>query len=743
MVKKIVIFLYVAVLIVLGAATFIEHSEGRTFALEHIYGAWWFSLLWALLVAFGVAWIVKRRIRRWFVCLLHGSLVLILAGALITHLFSRQGVIHLRQGESINQYYVAETETGMSVKTLPFQVRLDRFDIAYHDGTAAASDYVSRVTITDNGKKVEGVVSMNNIFSYRDYRMYQNSFDEDLRGSLLSINNDPWGIGVTYVGYALLFFSLIWMLIDPKGTFRRLLRSPLLKQGTAVALLLLIGAVDVQALPTLSKESAKEFGQLHILYNDRICPLQTFAIDFTKKLYGKGHYKEFSAEQVLTGFIFWGDDWANEPIVKVKGGDLRHQLNIDKYVSVNSLFGQGHDDYRIGPFLQEYYNGNHDALHKQALQLDEKMMLVMNLRTGMLLKMFPNTHDGKTTWNSPSEKLPSTVNTQDAVFISSVFNQLYHDTQTMDFAHFGSVMDEIKLFQEQHCGTSMPSAMKDGAEYIYNKVSFVTILFMVNLTMAFFSLFLLIVQMTRRSILNGGKDLISVFLRDGIMVLSFLALTFCIALRWVIKGTLPMSNGYETMLFIAWFVMLTTLLVRLNMRDMPVNLSSLIVMAGFLSSGFFLLVSHINQMDPQITHLMPVLNSPLLSLHVSVIMMAYALLSLTFICGIVGLAVKSSAEQLAVLSRIMLYPSLTTMGIGIFIGAIWANVSWGQYWSWDPKETWALITFMVYAIAVHQQSLPAFRQPRIYHAFMVVAFLSILMTYFGVNYFLGGMHSYA
>ena len=163
-------------------------------------------------------------------------------------------------------------------------------------------------------------------------------------------------------------------------------------------------------------------------------------------------------------------------------------------------------------------------------------------------------------------------------------------------------------------------------------------------------------------------------------------------------------------------------------------------------------------MDPQITHMMPVLNSPLLSLHVSIIMMSYALVSLTFICGIVALLLKgisklrghrektsiaTQMESLAVLSRIFLYPALTTMGLGIFIGAIWANVSWGNYWSWDPKETWALITFMVYAVVVHTQSLPIFRRPLAYHIYMVLAFLTILMTYFGVNYFLGGMHSYA
>ena len=686
MIKKTVIILYVAVLIVLGAATFFEQSEGRSYALAHLYGAWWFSVLWAMLAAFGIAWIVQKRVRRWFAWLLHGSLVLILAGALLTHLFSIQGVIHLRQGEATNQYYISVTETAMKAQTLPFQIRLDKFDIVFHDGTEAVADYISHVTVTVDGRETKGVVSMNHIFSYRGYRLYQNSYDDDLSGSLLSVNHDPWGIAVTYTGYALLFLSLIWMLIDPKGTFRQLLRSHWLKQGVMAVLMLIGSSTQLQALPTLPAETAEAFGQLHILYNDRICPLQTFAIDFTKKLYGKAHYEEYTAEQVLAGFIFWGDEWAGAPIVKVKGSALRQHLHIDKYATVNTFFSDTEDGYRIGSYVQEYYNGRHDALRKQALEADDKLMLVMNLRSGTLLKLFPHTHEGKTLWASPSEKLPSTVTTEDAVFISSAFNRLYQDTQSADFSHFGKVVSELKQFQAEKSGTSLPCAMKDRAEYLYNKVSFATILFMVNLAMGFFSLFLLIFQTTRRRTGSRRKIQSAIHLCDGIMVLSFLALTFCIALRWIIKGTLPMSNGYETMLAVAWFVMAVTLLVRLRMRHMATHLTTLIIMAGYLSSGFFLLVSHINQMDPQITHMMPVLNSPLLSLHVSVIMLSYALLSLTFVCGIFGLVMRREAEPLAVLSRIMLYPSLAMMGIGIFTGAIWANVSWGQYWSWEFKR---------------------------------------------------------
>lgn len=226
------------------------------------------------------------------------------------------------------------------------------------------------------------------------------------------------------------------------------------------------------------------------------------------------------------------------------------------------------------------------------------------------------------------------------------------------------------------------------------------------------------------------------------MAAAFVSLTYCEYLRWTISGTIPMANGYETMLFVAWTVMLLSLLLSFRF---PIMLT-----CGFLMSGFFLLVSHISQMDPQITHVMPVLNSPLLSIHVSIIMMGFALLSLTFINAITALTVKlinrDATRQMAALqslSLLFLYPAATTLGIGIFVGAIWANVSWGEYWGWDPKEVWALITFMVYAAALHLKTLPALRRPVAFHVFMLLAFLTILMTYFGVNYILGGMHSYA
>ena len=747
--KKIIIALYALIVIVLGGATFVEHIQGRDFALQHIYGAWWFSLLWALLTAFGVAWIVKRRMRRWPILLLHASFVLILTGALLTHLTSKQGVIHLRMGETTDEYYEAATETGMRVAHLPFQLRLDSFNIIYHEGTQAAADYETHFTIIEGQQQTEARVSMNNIFSHRGYRLYQSSYDEDQRGSVLAMNADPWGIPVTYVGYALLFFSLVYMLIDPRGTFRRLLRSPLLQRAALLILIFHCSLFTCHAAPTLPREQADAFARLHILYNDRICPIETYALDFTKKLYGKRHYGSYNATQVLLGFIFWGDEWSKEPIVKIKRGDLKSQLDLPAYCSVDFFFNEAMGGYIIGPYLKEYYNGQQDGFHKQAAQIDEKLSLVMDLRRGMPLKLFPT---NAFSWIAPTDALPTSISPTDSTYITTVFNSLYQDALSGNYAHFGQIVKTISDYQQKHGAASLPTATKDKAEHLYNAIPFATILFMFNLTLGFLALFCCIWMMTRQKKSSKKWETIG----NILLLSSFLALTFCIALRWIVKGTIPMSNGYETMLLTAWFVMAITLLSTLYS---PLStLSSLLLTFGLLLSGFFLLVSHISQMDPQITHMMPVLNSPLLSLHVSIIMMSYSLVSLTFICGIVALLLKgisklrghrektsiaTQMESLAVLSRIFLYPALTTMGLGIFIGAIWANVSWGNYWSWDPKETWALITFMVYAVVVHTQSLPVFLRPLAYHIYMVLAFLTILMTYFGVNYFLGGMHSYA
>lgn len=754
MVKKIIFILYILVLVCMAAATIVEKSQGTDYAHAHYYGAWWFILIWAVLAALGAFYIIKRKVKCASTLALHLSFIIILAGALLTHISAKRGMIHLRIGQPTDTYMAQDEEQGMKEEKLPFSLCLQKFEAKMHDGTNAVADYSSKFTVIDGDDKSEGEVSMNNIYSHRSYRLYQSSYDEDGKGSVLAINADPYGIPVTYTGYALLFISLVWMLFDPKGGYRKLLKSPLLKKG-ALMTVLILSMGNIQTLhaesatgnlqnAVLPKETAEKFGELHILYNDRICPVQTFALDFCKKIYGARSYQGLTAEQVLSGWIFYGNVWANEPFIKIKSGEMKTAMNLPDYASLNTFFNREMGGYTIGQYVQEYYNGQQDKFHQQAADIDGKIQIIMELREGISLKVLPYTFTknvkatkdhpfikaGTTTWFAPVDKLPLAVEHQHALYIKNVFSLLYGDVQKGNMDRVNIFFDKMLKYQEVSSGSSLPSKIQYQAERINNDFPFATILFMVNLTLGFIALFYTIYRMTKNRQLKALDITLPILL-----CISFLALTFGLALRWIISGNVPLSNGYESMLSVAWLVLLISIFMQFRIR--------IVMVFGFMLSGFFLLVSHINQMDPAIGQMMPVLNSPLLSIHVSIIMMSYALLSLTFICGIMGICLRSHGEELQALSRIFLYPALTTMGFGIFIGAIWANVSWGNYWSWDSKETWALITFMIYAVVVHTQSLPVFRKPLVYHIYITLAFMSIAMTYFGVNYFLTGMHSYA
>ena len=754
MIKKIAAALYVFVIVLMAAASIIENFEGTPFAHQYIYGTWWFTTVWALLAGLGIAYLLKQRVRKWDILLLHLSFVVILLGAFLTHMLSYSGMVHLRGDQPVNQYLEMVSMERTEKHTLPFYVRLDKFDVKYHSGTEAAADYATHFSIIDGRNTIHAKVSMNHIFNYRGVRFYQASYDNDNMGSYLSVNCDPWGVTVTYTGYAMLFFALLWLLIDPKGTFRRLLSSPLLKKGVlTIILLATLGIIPQQsrAATTIDKATATSFGNLFVNYNNRICPLQTLAIDFTRKIYGKRHYGDANAEQVLMSWIFYADQWNNEPVIKVTSSEMRSRFGLPEYTCLNAFFHNG--EYTLGRYAAEYQQGQTDAFHKACAETDNKITLIMQLQQGSLLTVLPDTHNGRTTWYAPSDSLPQQLGRTKILFFKNIFPMMYSQVTSGQETTTRMLIDKLALYQKKNGGTSIPTDNQVKAEHIYNAIPFATVLFIVNLSLGFVALLLTIRRMTTKQ-----APMLSVQQKWAnrclpvMLVLSFLTLSFSLALRWLISGNIPLSNGYESMLAVAWFVQLLSIIAYRKAR--------IVLVFGFLLSGFFLLVSHISQMDPAIGQMMPVLNSPLLSIHVSIIMMSYALLALTFICGltafiIMGIShlhktasttpshINTQIEGLQVLSRIFLYPAVTTMGLGIFIGAIWANISWGTYWSWDPKETWALITFMIYAVVLHTQSLPALGKPGAYHLYMVIAFLSIIMTYFGVNYILGGMHSYA
>ena len=722
--KRLLEIVYILIIAIMAIGTVIGKYTNLDYVSDNIFGSWWFCLLWAIGIAAGIVYFIKRKMHRPIIVLLHLSFVVILLGALLTHLTAHKGMLHLRQGKVVNTYI---TKDGNEAQ-LPFSISLDRFNITYHAGNMAAMDYASVITIIKGERKEEYQVSMNKIYSGYGTRLYQSSFEEDMKGSYLAVNTDPYGIPVTYTGYALLFFGLIAMLIEPKGNFRRLLRTNISKVIIPL-FLLFAGTLSINAQPSLTRETADEFGKVLIVYNGRICPMQTYAIDFTKKLYGKKNYKDFTPCQVLTGFMFWGKEWMREPILKMKGSELREKLGLDEYISPISLFGQ--QGYILGPYLQDAQHQQDDAVAKQLLDTDDKMMLLMDLMQGKTLKIFPYTSNkGNIDWFAPTDRMPEAMPKAQQQYIHTILSLARQLANQGNTGMLNELAQKLQKYQYTYGGNTIPSPTEIKAENIYNAFPFATILFIVNLTLGMLSVIFLTKRKTYRFF-------------TYLMGLSWLILTFTLALRWIINGTIPIANGYETMLLLAWLIMIVSILTTHKMQ--------LMTTFGLLMSGFMLLVSYLGEMDPSITPRMPVLNSPLLSIHVSIIMISYALLSLTFISAIAYFCTCRSKKasiiqinrQLTNLSQIFLYPAITTLGLGIFIGAIWANISWGTYWGWDPKETWALITLMIYAIPLHTASLQALRQPRQYHLFMLVAFLSILMTYFGVNYILGGMHSYA
>lgn len=659
--------IYITVIAVLGVATFVEQAQGSAFSSSNIYGTWWFVSLWTLLVVVSCVVIGRHRLwKRTPVFLLHVSFVVILAGAAITHFTSHEGVLHLRQGEPKGCFILkgAGTESALPVNDMTLQ----QFSVIHYPGTNAPQDFESHVTYHDaDGKTTQKVISMNNILKEQGYRFYQTSFDPDMKGSILTVNYDPWGTPVTYCGYILLALSVVAVLLSKAETFRKMLRSPLLGKGMMLALVLFTlqsPSVQGRSIPSINREKAERLARMPVIYNGRVAPLSTLAHDFTNKIYGSSSYKGLSAEQVLYGWMKRPEVWKDEPMLKIKDGRLRHQLGIEgKYARFSDLFDQD-GQYK----LYRMTGTSHED--KAVRELDEKVGIILMLANGSLVQ--------------PAD---------------------------------GEKVSQARL----------------EAEVFYNEVPLPKTLAMGNLTLGILSFILLLFPSFRHrnTLMTGCKWLLR---------LSCLLLALSYGLRWYISGRVPLGNGYETMLFMSLCTMVVALAVsRRFMMFLPF---------GFLLSGFCLLVSFLSQMNPQITPLMPVLQSPLLSIHVSVIMMAYALLAFIMLCGVTALVQNRrrdmrQVETLTLLSRLMLYPAVFLLATGIFIGAVWANVSWGRYWSWDPKEVWALITLMIYAVPMHRATLWTGNGKIRYHLYVVLAFLSVLMTYFGVNYFLGGMHSYA
>ena len=708
--------LLIALIAAMAAGTVVEMRHGNDYALSHVYGSWWFVALWALLALGIIVMMVARKSwKRPVVCVLHSSILMILLGALLTMTTGQHGEMTLKPSVVTNQFTV-EKHGNSRTETLPFSLTLDRFDIETYPGTHTPMDFVSYLQIRDGGTTTSAKISMNNILKYRHYRFYQSDYDEE-GNSVLSVAHDPWGVGVTYAGYLLLLVALIGMFFERNGQFRTLLRKASAPAAVLLALFLTVGA----ALPasaankprTLSKESADKMGQMYVMYKGRVCPLQTLAKDFTTKLYGNAHYRGYTSEQVFSGWLFYTNDWQNEPIPKIE----------------------------------------RDLKRGKQREAEEKKQIINMLLNSQLLKIYPHADSAQqVTWYSQNDQLPLEIPDDEYLFIRKQMSLCKEYVVLGDFAALNELFEKTKIYQEKYSLGQVQPQAQYRAERLYNRLSVGRWLAIVTITLGLICFAAVLVC------LGKGRKLYQPVRTVAVVWMSLLCvfLTLVFILRWIAGGHVPMAGSFDSMNLLALSICVITLIItkvetlRATSLQNTGNKYEMALPAGLLMTGIVLLVQMMGGSNPPITHLMPVLSSPLLSLHVTVIMIAYALLFFIMLNGISAVIVRVTQptntqylERLRNISMIMLYPAVALLTAGIFIGAVWANISWGNYWSWDPKEVWALITLLVYIAPLHSTLWKSFRKPLFFHLYCILAFLSVLITYFGVNMLLGGMHSYA
>ncbi|MCR5013454.1 MAG: cytochrome c biogenesis protein CcsA [Bacteroidales bacterium] len=736
--RHLISVLMIALIVAMAAGTVVEKLHNSEYALSHVYSAWWFIALWAMMAAGMVVMLFRRNSwKRPVVCVLHVSILFILLGGLLTMLTGQHGEMTLRPEVATNQFTI-ERHGQQRQGELPFALRLDHFEVETYPGTRSPMDFVSYLKVEDQERNhhQEAMISMNNILKYRNYRFYQSDYDEQ-GNSVLSVAHDPWGIAFTYVGYALLFIALIGLFFERKGQFRRLLNPSVGKAAVMLVLLTIGTGVSAADKPrTLPRESADKMGQMYVMYKGRVCPLQTLAKDFTTKLCGNARYDGYSPEQVFAGWIFYFDDWKSVPMFKIKGGFVQEQMGIDGKYARYVDFSDAQGTNKLAETIKSLPMG--DPKRKKYSAADEKFQLISMLNNGKLLKIFPHADSTqRITWYSQNDNLPLDIPDDEYLFIRKQLSLCQEYVVKGDFKALDGVFEKTKIYQEKHASASLPSPVRYKAERLYNKLSAGKWLAMVNITLGILCFALALICLGKGKKLYKPVRLVAVLWMSLLCV--FLALLFI--LRWMAGGHVPMAGSFDSMNLLALSIGIITLIMARNYE--------MALPSGLLMTGMVLLVQMMGGANPPVTHLMPVLSSPLLSLHVTVIMIAYALLFFVMLNGISAVVVRLTQpgnitylERLQQISTIMLYPAVALLAMGIFIGAVWANISWGNYWSWDPKEVWALITLLIYAAPLHGSVWKSFRKPMFFHIYGILAFMSVVITYFGVNLILGGIHAY-
>lgn len=701
-------------------ATAVEGVAGSGIAHSGVYDAAWMTALWALAAVAALVYLALRRhALNLATTLLHAALLIILAGAAITRLNSLSGKITLTAGGTPLQSVADESGNASE---LPFSISLVDFHSEFYPGTSSPSDFVALVAVAAPGEPSDTCrISMNRVLSRDGYRFFLTSMRSD--GVSLTVTCDPWGTAVSYTGYFLLFAAMTAFFFTRRSRWRTAVRQLMAACALGMAAFPTYAADTGASPPTIPRPLADRIGRVCVYWGDRIVPFQTMARDFCTKVYGSTSYRGLTAEQTVCGWLFYYDAWKREPFIKVDGKKARELLGAhgNTHVALRSFYGPG--GYRLADAVEA------DIGDRPLHDTDTRVAMVAMVCAGSALKLFPVCPEKAgeaTVWLSPADPVPASSPTDDYIFMTTWLDRMARAVADRRWRDAADEVERLREFQHSVAPeASLPSIGAIRAELFYNRFGSTLWPAIMALTLA------------AAACLAGHRMLRVAVIAAGWLLFAWL--TGLLVLRWIIGRHIPVANGFETMLFMAW------LATAIGAAAISWRRQKNLAAASMATAAISLFVATMGSGASTVSPLMPVLASPLLSIHVLLVMGAYTLFTIIAILAATALLRRHSDRVRAALRCVaLLYPAVMLLAAGIFVGAIWANQSWGRYWGWDPKETWALITLLIYALPLHSIArLSAFRRPRNLLLYLSIAFISVIITYFGVNYLLPGLHSYA
>lgn len=645
---------------------------------------------------------------------------------------------------------------GSKIIHLPFSIYLNDFQLERYPGSNSPSSYASEVVLKDGNMEMPFRIFMNNILKYNGYRFFQSSYDTDERGTILSVNHDALGTSVTYFGYLIMAIGMILTLFTRQSRFKSLLRksAKLREERKKLFAVLILGFIfafnansQVTQNVSLNKDHVAEFGKLVIQNRQgRLEPVSTLASEILRKVAKKTSWQGMSATEAFLDMQANPEKWKNIAFIKVANPDLRKMLGASgKYITFNSVVtAREMGGYRLSNLVSAAYekkSNERNKFDKEVMNVDERINILLSVFSGDFLTIFPIPGHDNQKWISANQS--GELDESNAKFARETILGYFNSVRNNDWATANKLLENLKINQAKYGASIIPSKTKINLEVLYNNLN---IFGKLSKIFMFSGLILLIIQLMTifnpEIKLKGIKKLAFIFI-----LILFLAETAGLAIRWYISGHAPWSNGYESMVFISWATCLGGLIFA-KRSDITLSLTTVL-------AGLALMVAGMSWMSPEITNLVPVLKSYWLIVHVAVITASYGFLGISALLGFLNLIlmilrskknqarVNHTIKELMNIIQIAMIIGLLMITIGSFFGGVWANESWGRYWGWDPKETWALVTVLAYTFIGHMHKIKGFRGSFAVSTAAVLGISTVLMTYFGVNYYLSGLHSYA